>query len=168
MSKALLFTSVPANFHSQFLPEEAARRLKAKIKITSLLTLFKAAAVGRATPDKVVIYWSRPLTRNSFVPIFKGNFQTENGQTYLTGSFSMHLLIKLFMTIWFGACLTGILVALYRSVADGFDPGQLNMVGFQALMIAAGVAFVGFGKWLARNDIRLISEVIETAINPVT
>lgn len=108
MIKKLLFLSTPAKFQSQFSSEEAARRLKLNVMITALLTLFNASAVGRGTPDKLVLYWSRPFISNSFIPIFKGKFQVENGRTFLVGSFSMHLFVKIFMVIWFGAFLAGI------------------------------------------------------------
>jgi hypothetical protein len=166
MIKKLLYSSTPAKFQSQFSPEEAARRLKTNVKITSLLTLFKASAVGRVTPDKVVLYWSRLFIGNSFIPIFKGKFLIENGQTYLVGSFSMHLFVKIFTTIWFGAFIFGIASALFKSIAHGIDPGQLNMVGFNLILIALGVALVWTGKWFARNDVKLLSDVIQSSINP--
>src|SRR5437870_9458368 len=98
----ILYGSKPVSFPSPYTAEIAMQRLSSIVQRTALNIWFQEGLVGKVTPTRVALYHHRFPLRNSFKPIFIGKFTLRNGATVLEGYFSMHWLVKGFMTIWFG------------------------------------------------------------------
>jgi hypothetical protein len=102
------------------------------------------------------------MVGNSFKPFFFGRFETRGEGVYLTGHFTMLGFVKAFMTVWLGGVLAlGIAFAVTVIKTRG---GNWLLILGDLGMFAVGVALVGFGKWLARNDVDWLSNVIRTAL----
>jgi hypothetical protein len=159
---AFLYGSVPATFASDLSVERAVGRLREATAKSPLHSLIREAATGTVTEHKVSLQRAIPLVGNSFKPFFVGRFEVEGGQTQLRGAFTMHWLVKVFMTFWFGFCLLWTFLALATVVAKPTEAWFFPLAGFG--MLAAGVSIVAVGKWLARNDQKYLSEVITKAL----
>jgi hypothetical protein len=158
----LLYESTPAEFRSAFGLEESVERLRAATKRSVFSALSETAAVGKVSEKSVRLQRVIPMVGNSFKPFFLGQFQSNNGQVLLVGRFTMLPIVKLFMTFWFGfVTLTsvGFLFGLNSTIPAPAVLGPFVMVG-------GGVAMLAFAKWLARNDVAWLSEVIEDALEP--
>jgi hypothetical protein len=156
----LLYESTPAEFRSAFGLEESVGRLRAATKRSVFSALSETAAVGKVSETSVRLQRVIPMFGNSFKPFFLGRFQSIEGKVVLVGRFTMLPAMKAFMTFWFG---------MVTLISIGLLIGSTKPVlGLAALapfaMIAAALAMVAFGKWLARNDAVWLSEVIEGAL----
>lgn len=157
-----LFSRTPETFEFSGSPEQAARRLSSLIRSSVFKTWRTEAVIGRATPDRVVLYRHRPFVRNSFIPRFVGRFVVENGRTLLSGSFSIHPLVRWFMVVWFSFLLIASLGFL--STLAGAHGGTTPLIILVPLgMMLFGAALVRFSRWWARTDIAYIGAVVRRA-----
>lgn len=156
-----LYGSTSAEFRSAFGLEESVARLRAATKRSVFSALAQSAAVGPVKETKVRLQRVIPMVGNSFKPFFIGRFETRADGVYLSGRFTLLPLVKIFMTFWLGmAIFIGITFATSARSQSGGLPAMLGSVG----MAGFGIALVAFGKWLARNDIGWLSDVIEKAL----
>jgi hypothetical protein len=102
------------------------------------------------------------MVGNSFKPFFIGRFEQQAGKVVLTGRFTMHWLVKVFMTFWFGFCalfvVTGLAAAIHTSKA-----AAVPLMG--GLMLLFGLGLVRLGGWFSRRDPAWLSDVISTALH---
>ncbi len=159
---SLLYGSVPAKFESKFDVYESARRLEAVTRKSALGALTTQAAVGTVTVARVKLCRVIPFVGNSYKPYFIGKFEQTPEGTKLTGQFTMHRLVKVFNTIWFGFGVFWTVLATF-AVARTW-PKQWYFPFFGVGLLLAGVAFMRLGKWFARNDIAWLSGVIQSAL----
>jgi len=161
---AFLYGSVPASFETDLPLDQAVARLRETTGGSPLDAFPHEAAVGTVTVQRVSLQRSIPLFANSFKPIFVGRFSSEAGRTVLRGAFAMHWIVKAFMTCWFGFCLLWTLLATTMVL---IKPNEVWFFPFAGLgMMFAGFAIVHLSKWLARNDSKYLSTVIENALRP--
>jgi hypothetical protein len=156
-----LYGSVPAEFKSAYGLTESVTRLKAATRRSAFSVMGQQAAAGPVSESRVRLQRVIPMMGNSFKPFF-GRFEVRADAVYLTGRFTMLGLIKTFMTLWLGGVL---------AIAIAFTVHRINTPGSEWLpalagfgMFGGGVAVVGFGKWLARNDPPWLSDKIRTAL----
>jgi hypothetical protein len=159
---AFLFGSVPASFETDLPLDQAVERLREATARPPGIALTHEGAAGTVTAQHVSLYRSIPLFANSFKPIFAGRFCSEGGRTFLRGVFTMHWLAKAFMTFWFGFCLFWTLLATVMALAKPQEVWFFPIFGLG--MMLAGFAIVQLSTWLARNDTRYLSTVIENAL----
>jgi hypothetical protein len=161
--KALLYGSTPAEFISVYGLSESVDRLAAATKRSVFSSWGETSAVGKVSESQVRLQRAIPMMNNSFKPFFFGRFEVRDGVTVLTGRFTLTLVVKIFMTVWFGMLLLiggGILISGVKP--QGSAP---PFVLFQPLlMVGGGVLLVAFGKWLSRNDVVWLSSVIGRAL----
>jgi hypothetical protein len=103
-----------------------------------------------------------PMVGNSFKPFFIGRFELRDGQLVLAGNFTMPLIVKVFMTVWFGAIGVFACTALLGARSEGPKAGFFVFQPF--VMLGTGLALVAVGKWFARNDVVWLPKVIEGAL----
>jgi hypothetical protein len=156
----LLYESTPAEFRSAFGLEESVERLRAATKRSVFSALSEPAAVGKVSERSVRLQRAIPMVGNSFKPFFLGRFESTDGKVVLVGRFTMLPITKVFMTFWFGFVTLTSAAFLFGANSTIRAPATLAPFG----MIGAGIAMVSFGKWLARNDVAWLSEVIEGAL----
>ncbi len=150
-------------FASTFGMEESVARLKSATRQSMFGSLAKQEAVGTVKQNRVSLYRVIPMVQNSFKPVFRGRFVERDGKVILTGRFSMHLLVKIFMTIWFGGVIFGCLGAIATEIAKP-NPAQAPFQLIPFGMLAAAIAMIRVGKWFARNDEAWLSNVISRAL----
>jgi hypothetical protein len=159
----LLYESTPAEFCSAFGLAESVERLRAATKRSVFSSLGETAAVGRVSEHGVRLQRVIPMVGNSFKPFFVGRFEVRDGVTVLTGRFGLLTIVKVFMTFWLGMAFVfagGMLLGKFSS-PNPVPP----FLAFQPfLMLGFGIALVAVGKWLARNDVAWLSNVIEGAL----
>jgi hypothetical protein len=157
-----LYGAVPAEFESAFGLEDSVRRLSdatGRWPFAALTT--KQMAGGRVTATRVILQRVIPFVGNSFKPFFLGAFRVEGTRVVLTGKFTMHSIVKIFFSLWFGFLALSIpLIFLQIAVQGGSWWEPFGAIG----MFCAGLGLVGLGKWFARNDIAWLSDVIRKAL----
>jgi hypothetical protein len=159
----LLFESTPAEFTSGYGLAESVDRLRAATKRSVFGALGETSAVGKVSQEEVRLQRVIPMVSNSFKPFFVGRFEARNGGTVLTGRFGMSKFASIFICFWLVmVALIGIvlLISAPYSTATG---NRFFMFG-PLIMLPLGIAMVAFGKWLARNDIAWLSQVIQKAL----
>ena len=89
-----LFGTQILSFKTEYTINEATNKLNNNLSHI-WENLDTTCAMGNVKKNKVRIFWHQAYTRNSFRPIFKGNFKTSDGKTILEGKLSLPLIIKL-------------------------------------------------------------------------
>ena len=159
----LIYKSTPAEFRSAFGLAESVERLRAATKRSAFSSLGETAAVGKVSEQRVRLQRVIPMVGNSFKPFFIGRFEIRDGVTVLTGRFTLLTIVKVFMTFWLGMALVfagGMLLGHFSSPNP--VPSFLAVQPF--LLLGFGIALLALGKWLARNDVAWLSNVIERAL----
>src|ERR1700722_17460635 len=98
----LLYGSVPAQWECAYRLEESVARLRAATRRSVFSMLTEPAAVGKVTELRLSLQRVIHMVRNSFQPCLFGQFVTRDGRVFLTGRFTMHVMVKVFMSFWFG------------------------------------------------------------------
>lgn len=161
--RSFLFSSTPASFESQYGLHESVERLRAATKRTVFGAIAAEAAVGSVSEKRVTLQRAIPLVGNSFKPFFIGRFEQSERGWALVGRFSMHWMVKVFMTFWFGFCLFWIVMAIAANFLRPSANWSFPLFGLG--MVFAGTTIVLVGKWFARNDIAWLSNVINSALS---
>ena len=159
----LLYESTPVEFRSAFGLAESVERLRAATKRSAFASLGETAAVGKVSEQRVRLQRVVPMVGNSFKPFFIGRFETRDGVTVLAGRFGLLTIVKVFMTFWLGMALVfaGAMLLGYFSSPNPVP----SFLAFQPfLFLGFGIALLAVGKWLARNDVAWLSNVIERAL----
>ena len=118
--------------------------------------------IGYFCPQRVTLsakpsmYWKR------FQTFLLEVVQKDRGRVRLTGRFTLHLIVKAFMTLWFGLV---ILATLAMALGVQRSTKSWAEVGYGVGMFLSGLGLVTAGKWLSRNDARWLSEAIHTALS---
>jgi hypothetical protein len=159
----LIYSSIPAEFKSTYGLTESVTRLRAATRRSAFGVLGQQAAAGPVSESRVRLQRVIPMVGNSFKPFFFGRFEVRGDGVYLTGRFTMLGLVKAFMTFWFGSVLA-FGIALAVSAINIHGGHWLPAVLSGLAMFGAGVGLVGFGKWLARNDVAWLSNIMRTAL----
>jgi hypothetical protein len=124
----------------------------------------ETTGVGKVSEEAVRLQRVIPMVGNSFKPFFFGRFEARGNVTVLVGKFTMLPAVKIFMSFWFGMC--GVFAG--AALLGKFRPQAPHATLFLLqpfLMIGAGIAVVGAGKWFARNDVVWLSELIKSAMS---
>jgi len=161
---SFLYGATPARFESSFSLEESIRRLEAATKRTAFSALTSEQAVGRVRASRVMLQRSIPYVQNSFKPFFVGRFERTHEGIVLRGHFTMHWVVKVFLSFWFGFCLFWIGMATHSVVtSEQAEYWWFPLAGLG--MFGAGLALVQVGKYFARNDIAWLTSVISSALS---
>ena len=158
------FSATSASFESRYGLQESVERLRAVTKRTLFGSLTAQAAVGKVSEKRVSLQRSIPFVGNSFKPFFIGRFEQSERGTFLIGHFTMHWLVKTFMTFWFGFIVLWTVLALV-GVLLSHQTDAWSFPAFGTGMLIFGVLLVQVGKWFARNDIAWLSDVINSALS---
>ena len=113
----------------------------------------QATVLGRAF---LLSAWPRPYTRNSFVQMFHGVIRETAGGASITGRYVFHPLVMLFLAVWFGGALFGLIVALVlvplQRGASGPGPADLVAIPLVLGVVSAGVIIVALGARAGRRQ----------------
>lgn len=152
-------------------PAECASRLSVAID-AERLTMFSVAGwsgsrpvVGRVTNSSLRLR-KRLKYRNSFQSFLTATMRPEAGGTLISGEVAMHPFIRVFMVVWLGNVgLIGVLMLLVTisSMMMGSDHADQDAwmgVVIPAVMFAFGFGLVGFGRYLARDEGRFLTNFL--------
>ena len=169
-----IFGAESLKFSSPYSPELAASKLSQQITETPILffPVCEDSLIGKVKVKGVKLQWVMRGMRNSFNPIFKGNFRSTPTGSELIGTYRLSRFVTLFLCVWFGGLAAASLIATslifmeqgvktFHSVAGIFI---LVYVGFAVLMGASGIGLVAFGKRIARASLFNMTEVIKRSI----
>jgi len=148
-------------FHSKLSKAECIFRIKANAEENTILAnlstivnfdkgFFYKIDGDDLTLKKVIYY------RNSFQSIFYGEFVEESKGTRIEGYFSMHILVKIFMGIWFGG------VTLMGVIEFTAVP-SVGIIGY-ILMLVFGIFIIIGGKYMGKKQEKEIVEFIEKTL----
>lgn len=100
--------------------------------------------------------------RNSSQSILNGTIRAQDGGTMISGEFGLHPEVRIFPFVWcilLLSALAGFVILDPRK--EGSD-GALVMAPL--LLMVLGMAVVWFGKYLARDEARFITETLQQAL----
>jgi hypothetical protein len=158
---AILYGGEPGEFQTSLGVDAAVTRLRATTKSTVFQTLFSQSAVGSIRSDKVSIRRYRPFISNDFAPRFVASFTSDGKTTLLKGTYRMSTYIQVFMTVWLGFAALWTLMTLLLVVGQ---PDIWFFPIFGSAMLAAGIGFLAFARWLGAKDIQWLANHIETSL----
>ena len=98
--------------------------------------------------------------RNSWSPIFSGQYGYTDRGTVLSGTIRVHVLVGPFIIVWMAAA-TLAAIGLTIGTAFGPDPVGLAAWGFPAF----GIALCHLGRVLARNEGQRIRTALRDALD---
>ncbi|MDA8433727.1 MAG: hypothetical protein M0Z60_12315 [Nitrospiraceae bacterium] len=169
-----IFGAESLKFSSPYPPELASSKLRQQITETPFLffPVCEDSLIGKVKEKDVKLQWARQGRRNSFNPIFKGEFKSTPSGSELIGTFRMSRFISLLSCVWFGGLAAASLIATsvifmdkglktFQSAAGIF---LLVYVGFAVLLGASGIGLIAFGKRIARASLFKMTEVIKKSI----
>lgn len=169
-----IFGAELLKFTSPYPPELAASKLRKQITETPFLffPVCEDSLIGKVKVKGVKLQWVMRGMRNSFNPIFKGNFRSTPNGSELIGTYRLSKFVTIFLCVWFGGLAAASLITTsvifmdqglntFHSVAGIFI---LVFVGFAVLMGASGMGLVAFGKQIARASLFHMTEVIKRSI----
>jgi hypothetical protein len=159
---SFLYGSEPMVFATELPVDKAVASLRAATAKSALHSLTREAATGTVSGHKVSLQRAIPLVGNSFKPFFVGRFSSESSKTLLKGVFTIHWVVKVFMTFWLGFCALWTVLALVAAVAKPTEMWFFPLAGVGMLFVGTGI--VRLGKWFSRNDQKYLCEVIERAL----
>jgi hypothetical protein len=128
----------------------------------------KGTVVAQVRGDRFRLFAQGPkYVQNSFAPLFYGRLEATTDGARVVGRFRMHLLVRVFMGVWFGGltlmAIVSPAVALFGSTSAG-KPPVILIVG-PLLMILFGIALFSFGRWIARGQVARIHEFLRTDLD---
>lgn len=163
-----LYGKIKIDYKSKFPMNESVVRLKEVVRSGWSPFPFREGVYGKVSEDLVRLYRVIPFGSNSFIPIFTGSFKRADGNVVLSGFFSMHIFVKIFMTVWFTGVIS-ISVFMAVQVIKEADAGKAFFVTpallIPMVMVLFGILIVKLGKWFSRNDIAYISRIVEDALD---
>ena len=148
--KGLLYAEMPLEISSPLSATMVFERLRGEITRFAFPLTMSERLVGVLTRGTLKIRAHRPFISNSFAPLFVGNIEQGEHQTYVRGVFRHSLFVRGFMTLWFGflaalsiIIIPGGLIMLLMGDIDGvvyvFAP--IVMFGFGILLLKLGNVF---------------------------
>ena len=158
-----LFPRTPLQLSSPLPPDQAAQALRAATARGNLTA--NGTVVGGVRGGRVHLY-HRSFLRNSFKPHFRGQLQGSAQGSVLHGRFAPPVLVVLFMAFWIGFCLLW-------SVVTALQLGAISLMHIPALlpglvMMGFGIGLVRLGQHLAADDPRILSRVMQQALQSPT
>mgnify|MGYP003462746260 CR=1 FL=1 len=150
---SLIYGSEPAEFHSAYSMETSVARL----------TALRGSMIDTVKPEKVRLQRETPHMRNSFNPLFIGAFEQRGDEVVLTGKFTMHWLVKVFLTYSFCFCAVWVAIAAYIVAVEKPELWYFPLGGLAMFGLLFG--FVKWGKRLARGNTQALSAAIEEALS---
>jgi hypothetical protein len=159
------------NLLAPFGQAECVSRLTAAIDAEQSLLSSIAALRG----SKPVVGWvtesSMRLRKrigygNSFQSYLTATMRPEAGGTAISGKIAMHPLVRAAMIVWFGAIIymagAPFIRTLYLMIVGSpaeYENAKVLLVTFP-VMLAFGFGLIAFGRYLARNEIRFLTEFL--------
>jgi hypothetical protein len=151
-------------------PAECAARLASTIDrersllFSSTALLGSKPVIGQASESSLRLR-KRIRYRNSFQSFLFATMRPQQGGTLISGTFAMHPMVRTFMFVWFGfvAVIGGALtLATVRGTLSSSDGNSHSPMGviIPVGMLCIGLALIRFGRYLARNEARFISDFL--------
>lgn len=153
-----LYGSIPVRFVSPYSTAEAIARLSKVVKPSVLSSFSGQCAVGIVSQKKVRIQRAIPFVGNAWKPFFYGTFSTGTNGTVLEGAYRFSVFTRVFMSIWFGFVAFWTVLATVIVIRE--LPGDFWFPLFGVGMLAVGISMVRVGRWLSRNDVAWLNQVI--------
>lgn len=157
-------------------PAECASRLAAAMDVErsplfSVAGLFGSKPViGRVTETSLRLR-KRIGYQNSFQSFLVATLRGEAGGTVISGEFAMHPFVNAFMFVWFGGVIliggTGFLAAVGTIFFVSGSQRQTAWMGvvIPPLMLAFGFGLVRFGRYLARDEARFLTDFLAQTLD---
>lgn len=149
------YDATPVVFASAYGLNESVRRLA----VASSLSPGLFFAIGTVTAQKVSLRRGFALGKNGSSPVFMGKFQQVDDKVQLVGSFSLGRYSKFYFAFCFCFMIILIVGSFFKSVGTTNWWMPLSDIG----MLIVWVSVMFLGRWLARNDIARLSQLIEKA-----
>ncbi len=158
--------------YSSLSPSDCAERLSQAIdreRVISFSFTGSHPVAGRVDGSSFRIR-QRLHYRNSFQTFLAGSIQPQGTGSIIRGDFAMHGFVRAFMPVWFGGvALLGsvfFVVALLTIFAGTSSQRSGAWAGLVVppLMFVFGIALVRFGRYLARDEARFLTDFLRETL----
>jgi hypothetical protein len=159
------FNPTKTIFHSPHPIEECYRRLKEAVD-TSLFPYFSSKQVAGRVSKRSISIRKRIYYRNSFQAVLRASLKPSPSGTEIISTVSLHPFVKIFMFIWFGGLIMigGIIFVIalssYFKENSLKDIGSIMWILIPPGMAIFGIALLKFGKYLARDESKVLKRFL--------
>lgn len=161
-------------FQSDLSLEESVQRLKSlaiQLSITNFWKGFaqistsyskeKMTLYGNVSKHRVVLGAIQWYLKDSLKPYFFGKFIESDGKVFLQGKFTMHWLVKIFMTVFLVFILIFSIAIIFGSLDLTNKTSIISIKIFAApLMLLFWVIFILVGKRLGKQQLEFILGIL--------
>jgi hypothetical protein len=104
--------------------------------------------------------------RNSFQTFMFGTTTAEGRGTRIVARTGMHPFAAVFMTVWLSVVALAATIGVSAAIgAEAGDPVQALLLLVPLGMFGFGIALVGIGRWIARNERARLIEFLERTVD---
>jgi hypothetical protein len=160
---------------SPLTPAECVARLTAAVDLERAFSPGAAwfgskPVIGRVTETSLRLR-KRTGYRNSFQNYLTATMRAEAGGTSISGHVGMNPFVRAFMFVWFGFLVLFGGAIFISSIASAFGVSHARHknewmgIAFFPIMLVFGFLLVRFGRYLARNEERFLTEFLIRALD---
>jgi hypothetical protein len=142
---------------------EAVARLASRCGSAGAWTTGSEGMTGSVTAGSVRLARRVKGKRNSFQPVFSGDFRPRGEQVVLVGEFGMAASMQGFLMFWGGGVGVALLEGLHGAIVRQRGQGWV-IVAATAALLAVCVASVRAAKKLSAGDIPWMTAVLRDAL----
>lgn len=129
--------------------------------------VLKKYTKGRVDIDQVYFYRSQVMFGNPYKPVFSGRLYERDGQVFLEGKFTVHIIGKILFTLFTTSVTVMIgyaILSMYIDNSMNFDQ-LMTLIQVCIVFISAGVFSLLFGSFLANDDVTYLSSKINELLS---
>ncbi|MFH2044876.1 MAG: hypothetical protein ABIK92_07000 [Pseudomonadota bacterium] len=159
------FNPTKTIFRSPHSIEECHRRLKESVN-TSFFPYFSSKQIAGRVSKRSISISKRIYYRNSFQTVLRASLKPIPSGTEIISTIGLHPFVKIFMFIWFGGLIIigGIIFVI--ALSSFFKENSRSEIGsIMGILIPPGMAIFGiallkFGKYLARDESKVLQKFL--------
>jgi hypothetical protein len=160
------------DLYSRLSPSECVSRLAEAIDRQRVISFTSAGShpvIGRIHGFSFCLR-KRNSYRNSFQTFLTGAFHPQGTGTRIQGVFAMHILARVFMSLWLGVIVvvgTIMSAIVLFTMFSGNSPhreGVWHVFVVPPVMFMFGVAVMQFGRYLARDEARFLTDLLRQVL----
>jgi hypothetical protein len=113
------------------------------------------------------VRYQRPWLRNSFAPVFVGEFVVVAGRRTLLGSLRLSRFAQVWLAVWFGFLTLFTVIMVPAVMMGAAEPGAERGLLVLLFMWAAGLSSLYFSWWMGQRDRNEIENRLREALLPI-
>jgi len=150
-----IFPHEKISYQTYFSDKEVMEKLEKSITMDTIYT-------GECSDNKFKL--TRNINyRNSFLPIIKGKIDSNQNSTIIDVNMQLHILVRIFMSIWVTGTLISCIVIIYTSISEEITLDTHTFIPFFLFFFGIVFPYIGF-KYESKKSIEHLKEIFEAEI----